>query len=60
MQFVYYDSNIKKMVPKTGWMKKNEGEKYWNRETHKQDGAQEIFRADLDILMKRFNQTDGE
>ncbi|XP_036455152.1 H-2 class I histocompatibility antigen, Q9 alpha chain-like [Colossoma macropomum] len=57
-QFVYYDSNIKKMVPKTGWMKKNEGEKYWNRETQKQDGAQEIFKANLDILMKRFNQTD--
>ncbi|XP_036455147.1 class I histocompatibility antigen, F10 alpha chain-like [Colossoma macropomum] len=58
-QFVYYDSNISKMIPKTEWMKKNEGEKYWNRETQKQEGAQEIFRANLDILMKRFNQTDG-
>ncbi|KAL6466056.1 hypothetical protein MHYP_G00261890 [Metynnis hypsauchen] len=58
-QFVYYDSNIKKMIPKTEWMKKNEDEKYWTTETQKQEAAREIFKANLVILMKRFNQTDG-
>ncbi|KAL7836205.1 hypothetical protein AOLI_G00274890 [Acnodon oligacanthus] len=58
-QFVYYDSSISKMIPKTEWMKKNESEKYWTIETQKQEGAQEIFKANLAILMKRFNQTDG-
>ncbi|XP_017564814.1 class I histocompatibility antigen, F10 alpha chain-like [Pygocentrus nattereri] len=58
-QFVYYDSNIRKMIPKTEWMQKNMAEKYWTSETHKQDQVQVIFRANLAILMKRFNQTDG-
>ncbi|XP_036455151.1 class I histocompatibility antigen, F10 alpha chain-like isoform X2 [Colossoma macropomum] len=58
-QFVYYDSNISKMIPKTEWMKKNVGEDYWTTETQKQERAQEIFKANLVILMKRFNQTDG-
>ncbi|KAL7839203.1 hypothetical protein SRHO_G00258610 [Serrasalmus rhombeus] len=58
-QFVYYDSNIKKMIPKTEWMQKNVREDYWTSETQKQEGAQVIFRANLAILMKRFDQTDG-
>ncbi|KAL7839202.1 hypothetical protein SRHO_G00258600 [Serrasalmus rhombeus] len=58
-QFVYYDSNIKKMIPKTEWMQKNVREDYWTSETQKQDRVQEIFKANLAILMKRFNQTDG-
>ncbi|KAI4894155.1 hypothetical protein NFI96_004512, partial [Prochilodus magdalenae] len=58
-QFVYYDSTIEKMIPKTEWMERNEGEEYWNRETEKQKNAREIFKADLDILMKRFDQTEG-
>ncbi|KAI4894156.1 hypothetical protein NFI96_004513 [Prochilodus magdalenae] len=56
-QFVYYDSTIEKMIPKTEWM--NVGEEYWSSETDKQKNAQEIFQADLDILKKRFNQTEG-
>uniref|UniRef100_A0A3B4CIX5 Ig-like domain-containing protein n=1 Tax=Pygocentrus nattereri TaxID=42514 RepID=A0A3B4CIX5_PYGNA len=58
-QFVYYDSNIKKMIPKTEWMQKNVREDYWTSETQKQDRVQEIFKANLAILMKRFDQTDG-
>ncbi|XP_036455158.1 class I histocompatibility antigen, F10 alpha chain-like isoform X2 [Colossoma macropomum] len=46
------------MIPKTEWMKKNVGEDYWTTETQKQERAQEIFKANLVILMKRFNQTD--
>ncbi|KAJ8373141.1 hypothetical protein AAFF_G00270470 [Aldrovandia affinis] len=33
--FVYYDSKIKKMIPKTEWMEKSEDQQYWGRETQK-------------------------
>ena len=59
-EFVYYDSNITKIIPKTEWMKRNMSEGYWNRETRKQAGAGDIFKANVGILMKRFNQTEGE
>ncbi|XP_036416370.1 class I histocompatibility antigen, Gogo-B*0101 alpha chain-like isoform X2 [Colossoma macropomum] len=58
-QFVYYDSNIRKMIPKTEWMEKGESEEYWNTETQKAQEAQENFKASVDILMQRFNQTEG-
>ncbi|KAI4896669.1 hypothetical protein NFI96_021894, partial [Prochilodus magdalenae] len=59
-QIVYYDSNIKRLVPKTDWMEKNADDPdYWNRESEKAQGSQEIFKANIDILMERFNQTRG-
>ncbi|XP_036417207.1 H-2 class I histocompatibility antigen, Q9 alpha chain-like [Colossoma macropomum] len=58
-QIVYFDSNIRKIIPKTDWMEKNVGEDYWNRETQTLQGTQEIFKVDVDILMQRFNQTGG-
>ncbi|KAI4874118.1 hypothetical protein NFI96_022776, partial [Prochilodus magdalenae] len=58
-QFVYYDSKIEKMIPKTEWMKRNVGEEYWSSETDRQKNTQETFKAGLEILMKRFDQTEG-
>ncbi|MCJ8746641.1 hypothetical protein PDJAM_G00143890 [Pangasius djambal] len=58
-QFVFYDSNIRKMIPKTEWIQKHEGEDYWSRETQKSQSHQETFKANVDILMQRFNQTKG-
>ncbi|KAL7836191.1 hypothetical protein AOLI_G00274750 [Acnodon oligacanthus] len=58
-QIDFYDSNIRKMIPKTEWMEKNEGEDYWTRETQKAQGAQENFKASVWTLMQRFNQTEG-
>ncbi|KAL7836198.1 hypothetical protein AOLI_G00274820 [Acnodon oligacanthus] len=58
-QFVYYDSNIRKKIPKTEWMEKNEGEDYWKTETETSQHHQEAFRYDVTSLMKRFNQTGG-
>ncbi|KAK3511713.1 hypothetical protein QTP70_017628 [Hemibagrus guttatus] len=59
--FVYYDSNIRKYIPKTEWMKKisDDDPVYWTRETVFQNAAQEIYKADVDTLMQRFNQTGG-
>ncbi|KAL7824458.1 hypothetical protein AOLI_G00329010 [Acnodon oligacanthus] len=58
-QFVFYDSNIRKVIPKTEWIEKNEGEDYWTRQTQISQGAQEIFKVGVETLMQRFNQTDG-
>ncbi|XP_058231352.1 BOLA class I histocompatibility antigen, alpha chain BL3-6-like isoform X1 [Hemibagrus wyckioides] len=58
-QFDYYDSDIRKMIPKTEWIQKNVGEDYWNSETQISQGWQETFKAGVDILMQRFNQTGG-
>ncbi|KAL7836484.1 hypothetical protein AOLI_G00277680 [Acnodon oligacanthus] len=51
-QFVYYDSNIRKMIPKTEWMEKSVGEDYWTRETQKAQGAQETFKASVSLFQK--------
>ncbi|MCI4392403.1 hypothetical protein PGIGA_G00145440 [Pangasianodon gigas] len=58
-QFDYYDSNIRKMIPKTEWIQKHEGEDYWSRETQTLQGEQESFKVDMATLMQRFNQTTG-
>ncbi|XP_053509790.1 BOLA class I histocompatibility antigen, alpha chain BL3-7 [Ictalurus furcatus] len=60
-RFGYYDSKIRKMIPKTEWIQKINADNpdYWNRETQKQQGWQEIFKVDMDTLMQRFNQTAG-
>ncbi|KAG9261548.1 BOLA class I histocompatibility antigen, alpha chain BL3-6-like, partial [Astyanax mexicanus] len=61
-QFVYYDSQIKKMIPKTDWIKKIDADDpdYWNTQTLSQEGAEEVFKANINILMQRFNQTKGQ
>ncbi|KAI5088475.1 major histocompatibility complex class I UXA2 precursor [Silurus meridionalis] len=46
-QFVYYDSNISRMIPKTEWIQ-NISADYWDRETQKQYANQEIFKIYLD------------
>ncbi|KAG9330192.1 hypothetical protein JZ751_026109 [Albula glossodonta] len=58
-QFVYYDSNIKRMIPKTEWIKQNEGTDYWDRESQKQIGTQPVFKSNIGTAMQRFNQTQG-
>ncbi|XP_036416513.1 H-2 class I histocompatibility antigen, Q9 alpha chain-like [Colossoma macropomum] len=58
-QFVYYDSNITKKIPKTEWIEKNVGEEYWNEETQTSQDHQDKFKHDVKTLMKRFDQTEG-
>uniref|UniRef100_A0A4W4DVY8 Ig-like domain-containing protein n=1 Tax=Electrophorus electricus TaxID=8005 RepID=A0A4W4DVY8_ELEEL len=60
-QFMYYDSNIKKRIPKTAWIKKvdDDDPDYWNRNTEIQQRTQEIFKDNVATLMQRFNQTEG-
>ncbi|XP_041638380.1 class I histocompatibility antigen, F10 alpha chain-like [Cheilinus undulatus] len=60
-QIDYYDSNIKKDVPKQDWMNKVTERKadYWEGETVKCQGTQQAFKANIDTAKQRFNQTGG-
>ncbi|KAK3538434.1 hypothetical protein QTP86_002334, partial [Hemibagrus guttatus] len=60
-QFVYYDSNIRKMIPKTEWMQKISADDpdYWKSETDKQLDEQDTFKSYLSSVKKRFNQSGG-
>ncbi|KAI4885146.1 hypothetical protein NFI96_028891, partial [Prochilodus magdalenae] len=58
-QFVYYDSNTRRMIPRTGWMERNEDGEYWNSETQISQGHEESFKVNVATAMHRFNQTTG-
>ncbi|XP_036454178.1 patr class I histocompatibility antigen, B-1 alpha chain-like [Colossoma macropomum] len=55
----YYDSNIKKLIPKTDWMQDIGSEDYWNTQTRGLQANQEVFKVNMAVLMQRFNQTEG-
>uniref|UniRef100_A0A8D0B8L0 MHC class I-like antigen recognition-like domain-containing protein n=1 Tax=Salvator merianae TaxID=96440 RepID=A0A8D0B8L0_SALMN len=60
--FVQYDSNTRKKVPKMSWIKKVEEDdpEYWVKETQISQSKEQIFRENVRIAMKRYNQTGGE
>ena len=55
----YYDSVIRKEIPKQDWMAQSEGPEYWERQTQTSIGAEPVFKGNIDILKQRFNQTGG-
>ncbi|XP_052441316.1 H-2 class I histocompatibility antigen, Q9 alpha chain isoform X3 [Carassius gibelio] len=58
-QFMYFDSKIMKVVPKTEWMRQSEGADYWDRETQTSIGAHQVYKVNIQTLKARFNQTTG-
>ncbi|RXN39457.1 MHC class I [Labeo rohita] len=58
-QFMYFDSNIKKVVPKTEWIRQNEGADYWDRETQTASGTHPSFKGSIQNIKERFNQSTG-
>nr|AYC61986.1 class I histocompatibility antigen A1 [Anguilla japonica] len=58
-QITYYDSDIKRKIPKTEWMKENVGADSWDFYTQILTGHQQNFKANIGIAMQRFNQTQG-
>ncbi|XDV33996.1 hypothetical protein PO909_004221 [Leuciscus waleckii] len=59
-QFMYFDSNGMKAVPKTEWIRQNEGADYWDRVTNIFQGAHQSFKNNIQILKERFNQSKGK
>ncbi|XP_047239099.1 H-2 class I histocompatibility antigen, Q9 alpha chain-like [Girardinichthys multiradiatus] len=59
VQFIYYDSNTQKCEPKQDWMEKNADEQYWQGENGKAMTHQQGFKAEIETLKQRFNQTGG-
>ncbi|KAM9384602.1 major histocompatibility complex class I-related gene protein-like isoform 5-T8 [Pholidichthys leucotaenia] len=58
-QTEYYDSEIKKVIPKQDWMEKNVEPEFWERQTQNVIGFQQTFKVGIDILKQLFNQTGG-
>ncbi|KAL6466100.1 hypothetical protein MHYP_G00262330 [Metynnis hypsauchen] len=60
-QFMYYASDIRRMIPKTDWIKKAgvDDPDYWNSNTQLARGNQEDFKVSLAVAMERYNQTKG-
>ncbi|RAM39480.1 hypothetical protein DOZ52_29045, partial [Enterobacter hormaechei] len=58
-QFMYFDSNIMKAVPKTEWIRQNVGADYWDRETQTDIGFTQVFKNNIQIAKERFNQSKG-
>ncbi|XP_018539934.1 class I histocompatibility antigen, F10 alpha chain [Lates calcarifer] len=57
--FTYYDSVIKKEIPKQDWIAKTEGPEYWERQTQASIGSEQTFKANIETAKNRFNQTGG-
>ncbi|XP_053336807.1 BOLA class I histocompatibility antigen, alpha chain BL3-7-like [Clarias gariepinus] len=60
-EFEYYDSDIKKAIPKTEWIQNvtNDHPDFWNRHTGIYQHLEETLRKGLGIVMKNFNHTAG-
>ncbi|XP_016319998.1 HLA class I histocompatibility antigen, B-57 alpha chain-like [Sinocyclocheilus anshuiensis] len=56
-QFVYFDSNTMKAVPKTEWIRQNVGADYWNTEAQKFIGSHQTFKNNIQVAKDRFNQS---
>ncbi|KAJ8273793.1 hypothetical protein GJAV_G00105580 [Gymnothorax javanicus] len=59
VQFMYYDSNIRRMIPKTEWINENEAADYWKRAIPILTQEQQFIYASLEIATAHFNHTQG-
>nr|XP_056709293.1 major histocompatibility complex class I-related gene protein-like [Euleptes europaea] len=58
---IYYDSNTKREQPKVPWMEKvgKDDPQYWDTQSQILQGNEAGFRANLETLRGRFNQSRG-
>ncbi|KAM6471826.1 uncharacterized protein PHA67_002265 isoform 7-T7 [Liasis olivaceus] len=57
---LYYDSNSRKMQPRVSWMEEvgKEDPQYWDRNTQRVRGHEEVFRAYLEPARTRHNESE--
>ncbi|XP_053084777.1 BOLA class I histocompatibility antigen, alpha chain BL3-7 isoform X3 [Pangasianodon hypophthalmus] len=60
-KFAFYDSNIRRVTPKTEWIQKRSATDpdYWSSETQYAEDQQEVFKVSVARMMQHFNQTTG-
>ncbi|XP_050776844.1 major histocompatibility complex class I-related gene protein-like [Gopherus flavomarginatus] len=59
-QLIYrYDSERQRAEPGAEWMARNVGPEYWEEEAHRSQGWLPQFRANLNTLRERYNQSGG-
>ncbi|XP_074542557.1 H-2 class I histocompatibility antigen, L-D alpha chain-like isoform X2 [Halichoeres trimaculatus] len=56
----YYDSTLKKKVPKEDWMANRLSADYWEKGTQSRQSKQQWFKVNIDILMTRMRQNDTD
>nr|AAB97349.1 MHC class I antigen [Triakis scyllium] len=59
LEFVHYDSDMKKMIPRQRWMAESVGPDYWERNTQNLRGSEQTGKVDIQTLMTRTNQSGG-
>ncbi|CAK6971635.1 H-2 class I histocompatibility antigen%2C Q9 alpha chain-like [Scomber scombrus] len=61
VQMFHYDSNTKKAVPKQDWMDRvtEVQADYWEADNEILRGTEQTFKADIETVKQRFNQTGG-
>ncbi|XP_030268691.1 H-2 class I histocompatibility antigen, Q9 alpha chain-like [Sparus aurata] len=61
VEVIHYDSNIKRIKPKQDWMSRatEDDPQYWEWNTGNFMGSEHNFKASIDTLKPRFNQTGG-
>ncbi|XP_067335280.1 major histocompatibility complex class I-related gene protein-like isoform X3 [Channa argus] len=59
VQIIHYDSDTMRAEPKQDWMNKVTADDphYWERNTNGLIDAQQTFKANIEIVKKRFNRT---
>uniref|UniRef100_A0A3B3RZY1 MHC class I-like antigen recognition-like domain-containing protein n=1 Tax=Paramormyrops kingsleyae TaxID=1676925 RepID=A0A3B3RZY1_9TELE len=58
--FTYYDSNIRREVPRQEWMAKAVYAAYWDQQTQISMNTEPVFKNNIEIAKMRFNQTGGK
>ncbi|XP_032064349.1 major histocompatibility complex class I-related gene protein-like [Thamnophis elegans] len=59
--FVHYDSHSQRLQPRASWVEKlgKEDPQYWETETQKSRGHEEMSRGHLENLRSLYNQSEG-
>ncbi|KAL1252030.1 hypothetical protein QQF64_019826 [Cirrhinus molitorella] len=58
-QIDYYDSEIKKLIPRQDWMKYYAATDGWKVDSEIREQVQNIYKNNIQVLINRFNQTRG-